>query len=481
MINISAIYSSIQTLIKANNLDLTTQIGSVVSDVFITPLAQKVLEELIQEGYTKAGSSLDRLIALKTDPDFLAQINEINLTSQQLNAEIYAILNKIASNYKLVRIAAVNTTGLVYFCTASIPSVDIIIPTNSRISTVLGKDYVTTETKTIVITNINDYYDPDLNAYVIAVLIQAVTAGSIGNTGIETITVMDDVVANVEFIINKSSLVNGDDEETDEEFVARIKTKLAGNNLGTPSGYQSTALNEDYVQDCIVVKPNDPEMKRNSYGGSIDIMIVGEHYDTQTDVLIYQAALHSVKITLANRPAEDIDSVVSNAPHTFIKGTDYNFTKDTNLLAGSIQSSDCLTWLGATMPAEGETLTIIYQRNKLVQDLQDIINLDENKIIAADILVREATKVLIDIIFDLHIYSGYDFTTISATITTNLTTYINAFKLDEDVQISDLIAEIYKVAGVDNVTNMTINTVVGDLNIDRTQYARSNSITINQV
>jgi len=481
MISLADIYSDVQTLIKNNNLDLTTQIGSVVSDVFIVPLAQKVLEELIQEEYTKAGSSLDRLIALKTDPDFLAQIEEINLTSEQLYDQIYLILNKIASNYQLTRIAAVKATGLVSFATTSIPALNVVIPVGIRVSTVLGKDFITTESKTIIVASINNYYDPDLNAYSIEVLIEAQTAGSDANTGEETITVLDDVVANVEFIINKASLVNGDDEETDEEFVARIKTKLAGNNIGTPSGYQSTILNEDYVQDAVVVKPNDIEMKRNSYGGSIDIMIVGENLDTQTYSLTYQASLHGVKITLPNRPATDIISVTGSVTGLFTKDTDYNFTEDTGLFGSSVDSTDCLTWLGMTMPTEGETLTIIYKRNKLIYDLQTLIDLDENKIIAADVLVREATKVLIDLEFDLHIYSGYDFTTISNTITTNLTAYINAFKLDEDVQVSDLINEIYNVAGIDNVTSMSINSVFGDLNIDRTQYARFGSIIINSI
>ena len=87
----------------------------------------------------------------------------------------------------------------------------------------------------------------------------------------------------------------------------------------------------------------------------------------------------------------------------------------------------------------------------MIQDLQTVISKDNNKIVAADVLVKEATVIYVDMVFTIQVTSGYNHTTVSNAVSTNISTYLSGLAIGDDVIQSSLVVVIVNTTGVDNV------------------------------
>ena len=294
-------------------------------------------------------------------------------------------------------------------------------------------------------------------------------------------------ITNLDSVINYLPTTGGTDQESNQSLANRIITKKLGNNIGTLTGYMSTVLADNRVIDAVAAGPNDPEMKRNQYGGSVDVYVLGTEIAQAQDVVI--SNLGQREFILLSQPSLNpsgsnfpIVSIAGSVAGTLTMTLDYNFVKDTGLLANSVSAQDkvVLTTTGLAKITSGETITANYYYDKLINDLQLVVDADVSHITASDVLIREATEIPVNVTMDISISSGYDFTTVQSGVITAITNSLDALKLDSDLQRSDLVQIAYTVSGVDKVNLTTLIPLV-DTIANKTQYLRAGTITVNQI
>ena len=138
-----------------------------------------------------------------------------------------------------------------------------------------------------------------------------------------------------------------------------------------------------------------------------------------------------------------------------------------------------------TAPKQNERIVITYNYNKLIADTT--FNIESSRIINADVLVKSARSILVDINMSVVISSQY--ITSSALVLQNLkdkiTSSINSDVLGGVIDQSDLVNAAYSVSGVDRIriTYFNISGNAGQvlsLSANNDQYFSANNVVITQ-
>jgi Baseplate J-like protein len=108
----------------------------------------------------------------------------------------------------------------------------------------------------------------------------------------------------------------------------------------------------------------------------------------------------------------------------------------------------------------GELLTVTYNTNSLVRTLQDKI--DVKKCLTADVLVKEANQIDVDLEFTIKLKSGANPPVTSDEVSTALNQLFNEKKMGQRVSQSDVIRTIDENKGVDYVILPMTKMVVAD-------------------
>lgn len=139
-----------------------------------------------------------------------------------------AIPTSIYNTFEFSLLPATKAGGSVRFTASPAPSSDITIPKGTQVSTVATSAVPAVIYETSAATTIaagNTYVDA---------AIACTQAGTIGNTGAATITVMKNLISGVTAVSNINPLVNGKDTETEEQrrnrFQEHIRTIARGTN-----------------------------------------------------------------------------------------------------------------------------------------------------------------------------------------------------------------------------------------------------------
>jgi hypothetical protein len=102
---------------------------------------------------------------------------------------------------------------------------------------------------------------------------------------------------------------------------------------------------------AIIVGPNDPEMLRNQFGGSVDVYVNGSILTAATDTPVYTTS-GSQQFVLNHQPATAVASVTGirgGNPYTFSPNYDYVFDENPNILfAGSTESGSYINFALST-------------------------------------------------------------------------------------------------------------------------------------
>lgn len=140
--------------------------------------------------------------------------------------------------------------------------------------------------------------------------------------------------------------------------------------------------------------------------------------------------------------------------------------------SSSDKCHDVIRWLPnqdkSNLPAAGEQLTIQYNWNGTILDLQN--RLEPKRILTADVLIKEAIRVGIQIKCEVVPYPGVDPNQLKNDITNRLTAYVNDLKkLNGEIDRSDIVYIVHGTTGVDAV------------NIDDVYLARTNQDPVKQI
>jgi hypothetical protein len=153
--------------------------------------------------------------------------------------------------------------------------------------------------------------------------------------------------------------------------------------------------------------------------------------------------------------------------------------------------------LGIT-PTSGSLVHITYTYDQKVQDLQTFMNLDENKVVGADALIKTGLRAQTYLTLTISYFPNVDTVSEKQKVISALSQFLSEFKFGEDLELSDLVIVAqtgtwtdYKVTGVDYVVfseaqcyvyikerNETRYMTNGIIGISINEYVRTGSITV---
>ena len=108
-------------------------------------------------------------------------------------------------------------------------------------------------------------------------------------------------------------------------------------------------------------------------------------------------------------------------------------------------------------PKNNERITINFEYNKLISDATQAVEL--KRPITADVLVKEASKVEVDVSVSIVVTTAYKNSkeTVKQDVSDNVSTALSASQLGTIVDASDIVNSIYNVSGVDRVNVTRFN------------------------
>ena len=471
--------------LKASRPDINVEPASVTFDLFIDLLAdEKVRSELIAD-YNGLTASIDGILDAESNTDLIILVAYAKTTSTAaITSELSARLEGLVSNNDITRNPAIYASGIVKFTRSSpLGSGDrYTIPQGARVTTDAGAIYLVSSNveATLAIGNVV----PFGSLYAVDVPVTAAQPGVAGNMAAQKITTMVSTVPGFTGVTNTDDISGGAEQETDASLGARAKLAYQANNVGTTKGYEKFILDLGFITDTLVIGATDPStglpdplmQRTNGFGGAVDIYILEE-------------ALKTTLETFTGMPPSGIVAL-SKQPVRSIITTGWDLKKDIGGLAASYIAHD-RALLNTTSPAVPFSISYIY--NSMPERVQALVQeIDVN--LRDDVLVKEATKVLVDMSFRVRTKPGYDFGLFQSDLNVAITNFVDTLKIGTDIEASDVVGIITNTAGYDQVMlpfdefNRQdqlslavpipyVNTIV----IDRTEFARLGNLIITQI
>lgn len=363
-------------------------------------------------------------------------------------------LDSLGRNFQVTRNGAQKSLGTATFYRMTNPgATSILIPKGTIISTkgsinTSPIQFTTLQDITMTIANFN----PNTGRWEVSVPIRALAGGAAGNVSAGTINSIISVVSNISGVYNANPTTNGQDRESDSAFVLRIKSAITGNNVGTINGYFKLATTNVNVRDAKIVDSTDTTISKRAEAGVIDILVNGS-VPTQPPVETYTYTTGAPYYIPEKQPLNMASSgsfvLTGSVTGALVQGVHYSVTQDRSVYGGSVRASDRFNFLAGL--TNGELITFTYTYNSLIEDIQNLVDTDTNKITNADVLVRAARARLINITATIRILPGFTATSVSNDVITNVTTFINSYHVGQEVQQSDVINAIIDTTGVDDV------------------------------
>lgn len=154
---------------------------------------------------------------------------------------------------------------------------------------------------------------------------------------------------------------------------------------------------------------------------------------------------------------------------------DFEVEYDKSDNAKSVMAKDSIKWISNSardnLPKEGETLYISYSWNGVMQTLQD--RLDQKRILTADVLLKQATEIPIEIKMEVVLAEGYHATSVRNEVISNISSYVNdTSTLGGEIDQSDLVYLARGSEGVEAVNIKNVHLSIYD-NISRTKIELS--------
>lgn len=283
-----------------SNTGIDTKPGTVVRDI-VNPITEEMARLYVIQDFMSRSLSVSSLQDFDdANGDGISDPVEISLPKKALQVALNIILSsdvqaiidaqfdKLASNVNVIRRGASSATGTVAFYVSFPPIRDMTVAAGSVVSSpgnldqgVLSQNYTVLTSKTLTVDNAQQFYNSALNRYELSCDVQAVTAGTAGNTDSYTITSISSGVDSDFQVENPNPIEFGEDKENNNSLATRIELALF-TDTGTAGGYMKTVVGVPGVHDARIEKAMDPLMIRDydpirqtHVGGKVDIYVQG--------------------------------------------------------------------------------------------------------------------------------------------------------------------------------------------------------------
>lgn len=420
----------------------------------------------------------------------IQKASSINYVDELTDSQV----EDLAANYNLTRKQGSYATGIVTFIKYSRPDTPITVGASDgtggvAVSTLkndngVSYSFTTVETKQFTPENADSLYNPEKERYELNITIQADGIGTGFNVAANAIKVFSGIDG-IDDIINYNACQGGLDIETNAQLAERIKIAAQARLLGTIPGYKTLVDSFEQVVDSSIVDTTMADCIRNTYGNEIDIIVIG----TQVQAYMDTVTTSDITYVLKNQPVISVN-LITDGQTTYVEGTDYRFVKDTTSdYRYSAKAQDKIYWID-NQPSGN--YTIQYSANKLIIDLQQTLDSEENHLLGSDVLVREGIEIPVWMALEVNTYSGTNPTSTEIQIKNVIQQYINNLKLGEKLEQSDIVYELRTQleAIIDNITlpftTFNLQNVSGSVNVltcSRYEYFRVDTndiaVTIN--
>jgi len=240
---------------------------------------------------------------------------------------------KLAKNFNKTRLPGRPSVGQVVFYTPLRPSIDIIIPTG----TVVSSDADTTSgistqqfrvggTFVLPAASADAFYNFTTKRYEITADVVAQSIGEAGNRPAGTIVNVQGLTG--VSVTNTESTVFGTDRESNADLAARATLGFVSVDTGTEGGYASTAAEQIGVVKAKIIKSGDPLMMRDydlvrhkHIGGKVDIFIQGLRERTLSETFAFTFDV-----------ARDIQVEILDLPNLIFRVLDSRVTVNTPII-----------------------------------------------------------------------------------------------------------------------------------------------------
>ena len=423
---LASIIANISAAIAAR---IDTRIGTVLRDAILAPIASAIA-------------------------DLYSFVNVVSLDQSVSTYTSSTALDAIAANYGLSRASGTAATGNVRFYVMRRPTRAISIPFGTKV-------YATSVTPSLTFTTLQSVQIEDINSgvffqesnsnspyygyYYVAVDVICSTTGSNGNLAAGALSVTD--LQTVEGVDNPLPTLNGTDALTDAQLQSLIVSTSRG-NIGTVYGYQSMVDANFSFTDTAVIPYDDPQAVRGALSSAVDIIILSNSAQPVTESFPY-----SPVITPSRQPVQSVTAVTLNGT-----AVGYTVNQDTSsVYAGSEGARTTISVTGSHLATD--IVQISYTYNPDVSSVQSFFDLPTNKVLGSNVMVKQATRVLVGIHADIYALAGYSLSTILPAAQANIVNLFNGLLLGGSVQKTDIINVIYSVPGVDYVDTGTLQLV----------------------
>jgi uncharacterized phage protein gp47/JayE len=405
-----------------------TRVGTVLREGFLAPLAVQ-----LEEAFTRTDT---------------VELNQSIAAAAAVSDEA---MERIAANFGLARFPGSPASGTLRFSRFQAPAAPIVIPANSIATTSDVGDFLGFRTLAAASLTAISPQDPITGAYFVDIPAIATSSGSAGNVEFDTIRFQS--IPGIDEVTNPLSFFGGKDAQTNTELAELMSARAQG-NLGTRNGYEGLIRSNFAVDDMDIITPTDPEATRAQFSGELDITILsGISIESQET-----AAHTTTTFTPTFRPLISVNSItgiedITNNVITMVEGPDYDVIIDTfSPLSRSFIEKSRINFHVTTFTVKpGSVFTILYSNSELVRIIQSFIADAQNEILGADVLVKLAISVPVNISADIRIIPGFDPATVQADTEDAVNEFFNSKLLGDDVQVSDVVTVMGSIPGVDSV------------------------------
>ena len=424
------VLNELQAFIRAYNRLIDTGQNSLTKDFVLTPMS--VGGEIVF--------------------DQLQTVYDLFILSQETGAD----LELEATNYGLERSTGTLAVATEVFYTPTAPTVDVLIPAGSSVSTAGTSlsspvSFTTVADYSVALANIAAYYSYDRGRYEFPVRCTADAVGSSGNVGSGTIITLNSPVSQISGVTNLVASSGGADTESDEDLRSRIQAAMTGRDLNTVNGLRA-AVRKRSVVDAFPIRVEDADSER---ANGVDVFIIDSYVASATQTFTYSTAVTNYYFD--DVPVYEVTSVVS--PAGPLSSADYDVHLDnTTSMRRSIYASDYISIRASASLTPGTQFTVTYTYNADVYQLQNYFYADANKVLTANVLIKRAYPLELNINASLTLQPNADGPTTRNKVKNALIQYLSNFRLKQGIQESDLILVLQQ--GYGDFTTTSVDAVI---------------------
>lgn len=385
--------------------------------------------------YVKLLTNLNGYIKLSTDKSLRSMLMEVlNIDEVQLDTLLREDLDNFAETYWLgTRKGGVKAKGPVLLTFMN--DNPVTIPKGTKFVSVLRKkEYVTIE-------SVNNRVPVNENGvFVLRVFVECTEVGSDGNIIAGAVLVPEQKINNLIKCEVACNITNGEDIESNIDFVNRIKVGRISKGVGSRSYLRSLILSDPRVYDVYISTKGSNDFYRPL---GVDVWV----YAQETPRPVTEVVKVSNNYVLEQQPLIDENPILTSG---------YILNIVDNSYARSVEAVDSVSG-----PADQ---AITYYVDDTIRSLQMKVEDLDNWLLGGRrlVLIKKAKRVKINLSVKLYCSFGYIVDEVRESVRDNLlcffvggtTTYGEKFKrklLGATIDKSDVLRVIVNTEGVDRV------------------------------